>query len=427
VYESFFRFARPPFRLVADPSMLFASRSAREALSGLEYVVRTGKGLAVMTGEVGTGKTTLVNRFLDRAGPELRTAYIFNPSLSGLQLLRTLAEELGVSGSHDTKVELTRAIYAALLQNRSAGRRTVVFVDEAQNLTPEALEELRLVSNLETWREKLVHIVLVGQPELLAKLESFQLRQLRQRVELYLQIEPMSATETQQYIDHRLRIAQPQREVHFTAGSCQLIHRLSRGIPRDINKICDAALLVAYVEETGTMTTKHVREGVRTIDAGAVGLRLRHGLGGAWARIGAVAAALAALAALAAVTDSVGPTHPRPAGAGRTGALTPAAAAAVTASAGPGAADAMLVHLASFRERAEAERFARRIGVPAGRVLYLQSVTTGTGMWHRVLLGDFADYGAAKAYAAQEEASGGYAYAQAVHVPRAGLEVWGTE
>jgi general secretion pathway protein A len=424
VYESFFRFARPPFRLVADPGMLFASRSAREALSGLEYVVRTGKGIAVMTGEVGTGKTTLVNRFLDRAGPELRTAYIFNPSLSGLQLLRTLAEELGVTGAEGTKVELTRAIYAALLQNRSAGRRTVVFVDEAQNLTAEALEELRLVSNLETWREKLLHIVLVGQPELLTKLESYQLRQLRQRVELYLQIEPMSATETQQYIEHRLRIAQPQREVHFTAGSCQLIHRLSRGIPRDINKICDAALLVAYVEETGTMTTKHVREGVRTIDAGAVGLRLRRGLGDVWGRLGAAAAALLALGALAAVTDSVGPTHPMPAGSSPSLAPAPAAAA-VVAAAGPGSGEAMLVHLASFRERAEAEEFAHRIGVPPGHVLYLQTVTTGGGTWYRVLLGDFPDFGTASAYAAHGEASGGYAYAQAVHVPRAGLELWG--
>ncbi|UCE01974.1 MAG: AAA family ATPase [Candidatus Latescibacterota bacterium] len=425
MYEGFYGFERHPFRLVADPSMLFASSGVREALGRLEYAVKTGKGIAVMTGEVGTGKTTLVNRFLDRAGPELRTAYIFNPTLTGPQLLRTLAEELGVSTDATSKLELTRALYAELLRNHQAGRRTIVFVDEAQVLAPEALEELRLVSNLETWHEKLLHIVLVGQPELLDHLDAYQMRPLRQRVELYVQIEPMREVETRQYIEHRLRVANPVRPVAFTDGACELVHRLAGGIPRDINKVCDAALLVAYVDEASTITSKHVREAVQTIDAQQIGLHLGGtNAGRLWPRAWAGAAGVAALVALLVAYDTAAP--PSRSASGVQAVAVRAAAGSATDDLEQPESEASLVHLASFEHRQQAEGFVRQIAAPADRVVYLQSVDANGRRWHRVLLGDFRDLGAAQAWAQKMRERGTYAYAQPVRVSREGLEAWGT-
>jgi general secretion pathway protein A len=434
MYESYFKFEKPPFKVVPDPSMLFASRSVREAMSRLEFAVRTGKGITVMSGEVGTGKTTLVNRFLDKAGPDTQTAYIFNPTLSGLQLLKTLADELGVQTYGMAKIDLTRALYELLLRNRQAGRRTIVFVDEAQALSREALEELRLISNLETWHEKLLHIFLVGQPELLEKLESFNLRQLRQRVELFVQIEPMSAAETRQYIEHRLRIANPLREVAFTDAACTLIHQISGGIPRTINIVCDASLLVAFVAETSTVTPALVREAARTIDAQQVSLRVqRRRRLGRWQRVWGVAAALVAGLGLLLTVDTA--VTRRRAGqderlrppAGET--ALPRSAAATPGAEGPArlavsSSAVALVHLASYRTREEAEAFAAGLVPPPGRVVYLQSVQAGDTMWHRVLLGDFDDLAAAAAYASAAQQAGTYAYAQAVQIAADGLRAW---
>ncbi len=421
MYESYYRFVKSPFRLVADPSMLFVSASAREGLSRLEYAVRDGKGIVVMTGEVGTGKTTLVNRCLDQARGDVRTAYLFNPSLSGAQLLRALADELHCEVQGESKLELTRALYDDLLRHRQAGRRTVLFVDEAQVLSPEALEELRLLTNLETRHEKLLHIVLVAQPELLAHLESHSLRQLRQRVELFIQLGPMSREETGQYIEHRLRVANPGQPVAFTSEAALVIHRLTRGVPRDINKICDAALLVAFVEETGTVTTKHVREAMRTIDAREMGLRLRGTRPlGPWQRLWVGAGAVVGIAAvtLAAFTGS----RPSRSSAGTSPSL--AGIASATPAVPPRPAEKILVHLASYQERREAEAFAHTLRLPPGRQLYLQSALSRGREWTRVLVGDFTDAANAGDFARAELAKRTYAYAQPVRVPPDGLERW---
>jgi len=428
MYESFFQFEKPPFKVVPDPSMLFTSRSVREAMSRLDFAVRTGKGIVVMTGEVGTGKTTLVNRFLDRAGPDTQTAYIFNPTLSGLQLLKTLADELGVQTYGMAKVDLTRAVYELLLRNRQAGRRTIVFVDEAQALSREALEELRLISNLETWQEKLLHIVLVGQPELLEKLESFNMRQLRQRVELFIQIEALSPAETRQYIEHRLRIANPLREVSFDDGACQRIHAFSGGVPRTINIVCDASLLVAFVAETGQITAARVREAARTIDAQQVSLRERRSSRPRlWRRIwGGAAAAAAILGLLAAIDSSSRHAGARGWNAGRMTGLrvTKPTSEVTVAAAGkaPLASAVMLVHLASFRNRAEAETFAaaRR---SLGRPIYLQ--TTPNADWVRVLVGDFDAVQDANRFATAILGAGDATYARPVQVTSEGLEPFG--
>jgi len=424
MYETYYRFVKPPFRLVADPSMLFVSESAREGLSRLEYAVRDGKGIVVMTGEVGTGKTTLVNRFLDQPRADVRTAYIFNPTLSGIQLLKTVAEELGVDPHADSKVDLTRRLYADLLQQRQAGRRTVLFVDEAQALPLESLEELRLLTNLETRQEKLLHIVLVGQPELLGILESHALRPLRQRVELFIQVEPLGRTETEQYIAHRLRLANPSRPVHFTGGASQWVHRVGRGVPRNINKICDAALLVAFVEETGTVTSKHVREAVRTIDAQEVSLRWRRLRPlRPWQRLLAGAATVAAAVSLFLAAD----TAWRQATPGATAPPAPALAGmAPGGPSAPAAAEKVLVHLASFRERPQAEAFARTLALSPGHTLYLQDAESRGTRWVRVLVGDFADAREAGQFARTALEQRRVAYAQPVRVSPTGLDAWGT-
>ncbi len=430
MYESYFRFVKSPFRLVADPSMLFVSASAREGLTRLEYAVRDGKGIVVMTGEVGTGKTTLVNRCLDQARGDVRTAYLFNPSLSGAQLLRALADELQCEVHGESKLELTRALYDDLLRHRQAGRRTVLFVDEAQVLSPEALEELRLLTNLETRHEKLLHIVLVAQPELLSLLESHSLRQLRQRVELFIHLGPMSREETGQYIAHRLRVANPGRPVAFTSEAALVIHRLTRGVPRDINKICDAALLIAFVEETGTVTTKHVREAMRTVDAREMGLRLRGTRSsGPWQRLWVGAGAVVVIVAVV-LAAYIG-TRPARSNGGRSpslaGIASPASAEQPAAQEMQPASNAkILVHLASYQDRREAEDFARSLRLPPGRQLYLQNALSRGREWTRVLVGDFTGAAEAGEFARDGLAKRDYAYAQPVRVPDDGIEIWGS-
>lgn len=423
MYESYYRFAKPPFRLVADPSMLFVSESARESLSRLEYAIRDGKGIVVMTGEVGTGKTTLVNRFLDQRRADLRTAYIFNPTLSGLQLLRAVLEELGLDARADTEVELTQRLYQDLLQQRRAGRRTVLFVDEAQALLPESLEELRLLTNLETRHEKLLHIVLVGQPELLDTLESHALRPLRQRIELFIEVGPLGRDETSQYIAHRLRLANPMRPVRFTGDANQWVHRISAGVPRNVNKVCDAALLLAFVEEASTVTSKHVREAVRTIDGHEVSLRL-HRLGplGRWHRFAAGTAAVAAAVALFVAADTTGRRSSPVTAAPATPTLAGMVANANASE--PAPTEMVLVHLASFRERAQAEAFARSVVPSPGRRFYLQHADARGTRWVRVLVGDFATAQEAGDFARTALAQRRLAYAQPVRLSPAGLESW---
>lgn len=407
MYQTYYKFEKPPFKVVPDPNMLYVSHSVREAMSRIDFALRTGKGIVVMSGEVGTGKTTLVNRFLDKAGPDLQTAYIFNPTLSGLQLLKTLADELGIHTAGMAKVDLTRALYELLLRNRQAGRRTVVFVDEAQALSREALEELRLISNLETWQEKLLHIFLVGQPELLEKLESFNLRQLRQRVELFVQIEPMTAAETRHYIEHRLRVANPLREVAFSEPAAQLVHQVAGGIPRTVNIVCDASLLVTYVAESAVVTPAHVREGVRTIDAAQVSLRLHPRRQRFWHRFwGSAAAGLLALALVLGLDTA----------ASRRAAERPTLTA--------GEQLVPVVHVLSSSSAAEAEGFAAQLPAFPGHALYVQRGRDGDTTWHRVLLGDFADLAAAQDFARRVAESGRVRYARAARVPAAEMEPW---
>lgn len=250
MYIHFFGFKEKPFKLVPDPAYLYLSKGHEIALAHLTYALDHGDGFVEITGEVGTGKTTLCRAFLENLDDKTNAAYIFNPKLGPKQLLKSIHEELGVNdpgvgGQADIKT-LIDSLNRFLMQQKSLGVRVVVLIDEAQNLQRNVLEQLRLLSNLETAKEKLLQIILVGQPELSQKLDSFELRQLSQRIGLRYRIAPLSAKETRAYIRFRLKVAAPSKEIRFNRSALGQIFSYSGGIPRLINIACDRALLAAY-------------------------------------------------------------------------------------------------------------------------------------------------------------------------------------
>jgi len=248
MYNQFFGLREKPFTLSPDPKYLFLSDSHREALAHLLYGIEQGEGFIAVTGEVGTGKTTLCRTLLERLDASTEVAFVFNPPLSGMELLQAVHHELGLLGGEATRQELTAELNQFLLEKKAQGKRVLLIVDEAQNLERDALEQVRLLGNLETNTAKLLQVILLGQPELDTKLESPDLRQLRQRITVRWRLAPLSANETREYVAHRLRVAGGAKEV-FTELATREIHRRSRGIPRVINLLCDRALLAAFAAE----------------------------------------------------------------------------------------------------------------------------------------------------------------------------------
>jgi type II secretory pathway predicted ATPase ExeA len=247
VYDSYFGLTELPFSIAPDPRYLYLSDGHREALAHLLYGIGAGGGFLQLTGEVGTGKTTVCRALLEQLPPEVDVAMVFNPALTAVELLATVCEELHIEHPRETtsfKV-LGDALYRYLLDAHARGRRTVIIIDEAQNLGREVLEQIRLLTNLETTREKLLQVILIGQPELRQLLTRPDLRQLAQRVTARYHLKPFSERETRAYIHHRLRVAGQRRPI-FDRRAIRAVHRHARGIPRLINTICDRALLGAY-------------------------------------------------------------------------------------------------------------------------------------------------------------------------------------
>jgi general secretion pathway protein A len=266
MYESFFGFRDNPFRLTPDPDYLFLSANHQEALGHLLFGVKEGGGVVVITGEIGAGKTTLLRTLVRNLDAQTTIAYIFNPVLSSLELLQTINADLGLPSSSRSKKELTDELNRFLLAQQAAGRRTVVIVDEAQDLEPSVLEQLRLLSNLETERAKLLQIVLVGQPELAQTLARKDLAQLDQRVTLRWHLKPLPVDDTGAYIRHRLQVAGGGRApVAFTPGAIRLVYQFSRGVPRLINVLCHRSLLVAYTREERKIDFKVVRQAMKEL------------------------------------------------------------------------------------------------------------------------------------------------------------------
>ncbi|MEY8876496.1 MAG: AAA family ATPase [Leptothrix sp. (in: b-proteobacteria)] len=251
MYASFFGLKQEPFSIAPDPRYLYMSERHREALAHLVYGIDGGGGFVVLTGEIGAGKTTVCRCFLEQVPLDCNVAYIFNPKLSVHEMLKAICDEFGVPPADAASPRVTVQDHVGplnqfLLDAHAAGRKNVLVIDEAQNLSPTVLEQLRLLTNLETAERKLLQIVLIGQPELRTMLARPDLEQLAQRVIASYHLEPLSEIETALYILHRLRIAGLGTAVPFDRREMQRIHRLSRGVPRRINLLCDRALLGAY-------------------------------------------------------------------------------------------------------------------------------------------------------------------------------------
>jgi len=248
MYTEHFGFREPPFSIAPDPRYLYLSKQHREALAHLIYGVRTG-GFVLLTGEVGTGKTTVCRCLLEQLPARVQVAYIVNPGLTERELLATICDEFRIARQQRAvnNKALIDAINAFLLRAHAAGRNPVLIIDEAQGLSPGVLEQIRLLTNLETSRRKLLQIILIGQPELKHLLATRQMRQLSQRITARFHLEALPGAEIAAYVNHRLRAAGVARPV-FTSGALRLLARLSGGIPRLINVICDRALLGAWCE-----------------------------------------------------------------------------------------------------------------------------------------------------------------------------------
>ena len=272
MYAAHFGLTERPFSLAPDPRYLFLSEGHREALAHLVYGLQGG-GFVQLTGEVGTGKTTACRALLDQLPPDVDVAMIFTPRLTAVELLSAVCDELRVpytAGTTSLKV-LVDALSRALLDAHARGRRTVVIIDEAQNLSMEVLEELRLLTNIETTRDKLLQVILIAQPELVDLMERPALRQLAQRITARYHLRPFSFNESRAYIRHRLSVA-GQREMIFTASALRVIHRRSGGVPRLINNVCDRALLGAFGRSKRRVTAMTARQAAAEV-SGSLGWR----------------------------------------------------------------------------------------------------------------------------------------------------------
>jgi general secretion pathway protein A len=267
MYKAFFGLTENPFSLTPDPRCFYLSRYHEESLAHLMYSLTGGGGFVMLTGEVGTGKTTLCRYLLERLPEGVDVALILNPKQSVTELLANMCDELGIdykSLQNPTLKTYVDLLNDCLLENHAAGRRTVLVIDEAQALSVDVLEQVRLLTNLETAKSKLLHIILIGQPELKVFLARSDLRQLDQRISARCHIEPLSRAETEHYIRHRMNVA-GQPVSPFNRWALRLIHQASGGIPRVINKICDRALLGAYAEDRPIVTSSIVKKSISEV------------------------------------------------------------------------------------------------------------------------------------------------------------------
>ncbi len=267
MYNSFYGFKERPFQLVPNPAYLYLSRSHEEAMAHLVYAITQGDGFVEITGEVGTGKTTLCRAVLENLDQNTEAAYIFNPKLDSLQLLKAINDEFGIPSSGNSVKELIDTLNAFLMKKKEEGRKVVLIIDEAQNLNKDVLEQLRLLSNLETTTSKLIQIILVGQPELGEMLDSHELRQLGQRITLSCTLTPLTFEETNDYISHRLQVASQKSSLRFSRAALRAIYKYSGGIPRLINIACDRALLTAYGMNRKKISGPIARTSIRELAA----------------------------------------------------------------------------------------------------------------------------------------------------------------
>jgi general secretion pathway protein A len=270
MYEKYFQLRERPFALSPDPEYLYPSRGHQEALSYLRYGVEGHAGFVVITGEIGSGKTTMLQALLGRLDRNITVARLVNTMLDPRELLEAIVLDFGIDPTGMSKPMMLQKLAEFLVQQRQAGRLTLLVIDEAQNLSLPALEEIRMLSNLETEKSKLIQIIMIGQPELREKLSLPQLTQLRQRITVSYHLQPLDAEETANYINHRLKRAAIGSPVTFPRDVTDLIHTRSRGVPRIINVIADATLLFAYGIDRRDVDMATTQEALEELDATGV-------------------------------------------------------------------------------------------------------------------------------------------------------------
>lgn len=254
MYLNFYRLKEHPFNITPDPDFLFYSRNHQEAFVNLLYGIRSRKGFMEVTGSIGAGKTTLYRALLSKLGKlgnEVKSALILNPSLSASQLLHTILEDFEITVKNRNRKGLFDALNEFLLDLSAKGSTAVLILDEAQDLKPATLEQIRLLSNFETNKQKLLQIILVGQPELRDLLAKPSMTQIRQRITISVHLSPLNREDTGQYIAHRLRVAGAQDMLIFDSAAVDRVFQYSQGIPRMINVLCDKALLLGYMQKSG--------------------------------------------------------------------------------------------------------------------------------------------------------------------------------
>jgi general secretion pathway protein A len=260
MYESFFGFKEKPFNTTPDPRFLYLSNKHKEALAQLIYAIKERKGFVVLSGDVGTGKTTVIRALLEQLDPISQVAYIFSTNLTVMDLLRVVCQDFGLHVYGDSKIDYVTRLLDFLLRSYQEGKTSTLIIDEAQNLDVSLFEEIRMLTNLETSNQKLLQVFLVGQPELNDHLDRDELWQLKQRISTRYHLFPLDRPETEEYIRTRMAIAGATRLDCFTEGAIKKIYKYSGGVPRLINNICDNALLVGFALEAPLVDEKIVKE-----------------------------------------------------------------------------------------------------------------------------------------------------------------------
>lgn len=268
MYNTYYGFRELPFNQTPDSAFFFPSEKHKTALDALVYAIKQRKGFVVVTGEIGSGKTTVARTLLRKMGSEIRSAMITNTFLTPKGIITLILEDLGVAYKPSTKERLLVQLNELLLAEAQRDQDVVLIIDEAQNLSPQCLEEVRMLSNLETEKDKLLQIVLIGQPELRKKLEMARLEQFRQRIAIHYHIDPLNEPETKQYVIHRLSCAKANgRDLNrlFEPSTFDLIYDFSHGLPRLINKLCDHALFIGFVSDVKSIGSKIIQEAINEL------------------------------------------------------------------------------------------------------------------------------------------------------------------